>query len=261
MLQLAVAFAALLGLVIGSFANVVIYRVPRAESVISPPSACPRCAHRIRPQHNVPVLGWLFLRGRCADCKAPISVRYPLIELCMGGAFAVVVAVWGVSWAAAMLVILAAFTIILSAIDVEVQRLPNRLVGLLGALVLAVIIVAALAEGSGTEALRAAAGAAIVGTLYAGAFVAYPKGLGFGDVKLAPILGAAMAWFGWRELAVGTFAGFLWGALFGVLVIAVTKRMRQVRIPFGPWMFLGAWTGIAIGGAVAGWYLEKMLNA
>jgi leader peptidase (prepilin peptidase) / N-methyltransferase len=245
----------LCGALFGSFGNVLIYRVPRGESIVSPPSACPACGAPIRRRHNVPIFGWLWLRGRCADCSAPISMRYPLIELLTGAAFAVVVAAYGVDGATPLLWGAVFFGIVLSAIDLHERRLPTSLITAF-AVYLAIVMVA-ISVGTGDWAMwpRVLIGAAALGLLYFAAFLAYPRGMGFGDVRLAPVLGAFLGWFGWQQLVVGTFAGFVWGALVGLAAMVATRRTRGVKIPFGPWMFVGALTGVIIGRAVANWYL------
>ncbi|MDN4473351.1 prepilin peptidase [Demequina zhanjiangensis] len=247
--------AGLIGLALGSFANVLIHRVPSGASIVSPPSACPACGARIRARHNVPVVGWLVLRGRCADCGEPISPRYPIIEGLVGVLFAGIVAVGGLTVGTALALGLAYFGVVLSAIDLETRRLPNPLTGAFAIYVGAVILVGAAATGDWGAALRALIGAAVLGLLYFLAFFLYPKGMGFGDVKLAPTLGALLAWFGWDVLAVGGFAAFVWGAAFGIVSMIASRRSHGVTIPFGPWMFAGAVTGLVVGGAVASWYL------
>ncbi|WP_062133640.1 prepilin peptidase [Demequina aestuarii] len=247
--------AAALGLALGSFANVVIHRVPRGESVVSPPSACPACGARVRARHNVPVLGWLWLRGRCADCGAPISGRYPLVEALTALIFAGIGLAVGLAWELPLLLVLAFFTIVLSAVDLETRRLPDRIVAPFAALVVVSVLVVALGTGDLGVLWRSAIGAAAFGLFYFLAFLAYPRGMGFGDVKLAPVLGAVLGSLSWPALAVGGFAAFLWGSLAGVIVMIMQRRGRGVAIPFGPWMFVGAWTGIVAGAAVADWYL------
>lgn len=251
-----VAVAGVLGLVLGSFANVLIHRVPLGESIVSPPSACPRCGQHIRARHNVPVIGWLWLRGRCADCGAPISARYPLVELATGLVFALVAGVVGVSTELPVLLALAYFSIVLSAIDLDTQRLPDPLVLAFGVAVVASIVLAALASTDGWAAIRAVIGAVALGAFYFVAFLIYPRGMGFGDVKLALVLGATLAWFGWAQLLVGAFAAFLWGAVVGLIAMTIRRQGRGLRIPFGPWMFVGAWTGLVVGAPVASWYLN-----
>lgn len=250
-----VAFAALLGACLGSFANVVIHRVPAGESIVSPPSACPSCGERIKFRHNIPVVSWLWLRGRCSTCGARISSRYLFVEVLCAVAFAAVVTWQGVSWEAALLLVLVFFTVVLSAIDFETLRLPNVILLPFGALSLAIVIVAALTRDESLWATRALLGALGLGAVYFGAFMAYPRGLGLGDVKLAPILGLILGFFGWGPLVVGGFAAFLWGAVVGIAFGARRGSGLKARIPFGPWMFAGAWTGVLVGDPAWDWYL------
>jgi leader peptidase (prepilin peptidase)/N-methyltransferase len=234
----AIAVSALLGLLIGSFLNVVIWRVPRGESVASPPSACPRCGHRIRARDNVPVLSWLLLRGRCRDCAAPISARYPLVEAGTALLFGLVGLRFGFSAATPAFLYLA---------DLDTHRLPNAIV-LPAYPVAAVLLILAAWGSSGIGALgRAAiAGAALFG-FYFVMMVVYPSGMGFGDVKLAGALGLYLGWVGWGALLVGAFAAFLLGGAVSIVLLLTGRATRKTGIPFGPFMLLGAGVGIAVG--------------
>lgn len=262
MTPLAVVAGALLGLAIGSFLNVVVWRVPRGESVVHPPSACPRCGHAVRPRDNVPVLSWLLLRGRCRDCGEPIARRYPLVEAGTAVLFAAV-AVWsGPGWETPALLYLAAVSVALTLIDLDVQRLPDAIVLPSYPVALALL---ALASWNPTGVpdwgalLRALAGGAV---LLAGYFVlvlVYPRGMGLGDVKLAGLLGLYLAWAGWAELAVGAFAAFVLGGVVAVALLVTGRARRGSGIPFGPWMLAGAWVGLVLGGPLARWYLGLLV--
>lgn len=249
-----VALAGLLGLGIGSFANVVIYRVPAGKSVVAPRSACPRCGTPIKNRHNVPVIGWLVLRGRCAACREPISARYPIIEALVGTGFAAIVWWSGVRWQTLLLLVFFAFGVMLAAIDFEVRRLPNVLVAGLSGSAAVIVLVAGVATGDGGLLVRVALAAAAVGAFYVAAFVAYPAGMGIGDVKLAPVVGAVLGVWGWPAVLVGVFAGFLWGALAGIVAMTRSRAVRRVKIPFGPFMLAGAWTGLLWAQPVWDWY-------
>ncbi|WP_140459220.1 prepilin peptidase [Cellulomonas oligotrophica] len=250
MTPLLVTLAGVLGLLVGSFLNVVVWRVPRGESVVAPPSACPACGARIRPYDNVPVVSWLVLRGRCRDCAAPISARYPAVELLTGVAFAAVAWWSGPGWWTPALLYLVAITVALTAIDLDVHRLPDAIV-LPSYPVAAALLVLASADPGGTAdwgaLLRAGVGAAALFAFYFVLLVAYPAGMGFGDVKLAGVLGLYLGWVGWGALVVGAFAAFLVGGVVGLALIARRRAGRRTQIAFGPWMLAGAWIGLVAG--------------
>ncbi|MDR7417491.1 MAG: prepilin peptidase [Armatimonadota bacterium] len=239
-----VLVAAAVGLILGSFANVLIHRLPREESIVWPGSRCPSCKAPIRPTDNIPILSFLSLRGRCRDCGARISLRYPLVEALMAAAAA---AVW---WAMPDLlsriagVIFAFLLIVITFIDLDVQLILNRLTypGV------AVGLAFAFLAGRGLPALASAVGAA---ALIAAIVVASRGGMGGGDVKLAAMMGAFL---GWPGVAVALFAGFLIGGLFGVVLLALKLKGRKDAIPFGPALAAGGLIALFWGEAIARWY-------
>lgn len=251
--------AAALGLLIGSFLNVVIYRVPRGESVVAPGSHCPACGHQIRGRHNVPVVSWLLLRARCADCGRPISVRYPAVELGTGVAFALLTW-WAASShqlaAAPAWCYLAATGIALALIDIDTRRLPNVIVLPSYGVLAALLTVAALVDDRPENLLRAVVGMAALAGFFLVVVLVYPAGMGWGDVKLAGLLGLAMGYASWGALVIGSFAGFALGAIVGVVVIATGRATRKTALPFGPFMIVGAFIGVLVGHAVADWYIS-----
>lgn len=255
---LVLALAGLLGLAVGSFLNVVVWRVPRGESVVHPPSACPRCGHAIRGRDNVPVLSWLLLRGRCRDCAAPISARYPLVESATAVAFVLVVLRFGVSAAVPAFAYLAAIGIALALIDLDVRRLPDPIVLPSYPVMAALLAVASWGTGDWEALVRAGIGAVALAIGYFVVRVAYPAGMGFGDVKLSGILGGALAWLGWGAFAVGVFSAFLVGGVFSVILLATGRATRKSAVPFGPWMILGAAIGVAAGEPLWAAYLDLM---
>lgn len=248
------------GLLIGSFLNVVVWRVPRGESVVAPPSACPACGHRIRARDNVPVLSWFVLRGRCRDCRAPIARRYPRVEAGTGALFVLVGLRLGFSPALPAYLYLAALCLALALIDLDVRRLPDALV-LPAYPVLAILLtVASWAADDWPALLRAAIGGAALWTLYYLLVTLWPGGMGFGDVKLAGVLGAGMAWLGWGAFAIGAFGAFLLGGVFSIVLLLRGSAGRKSKVPFGPWMALGAALGVAVGEPVWQGYLRLVMG-
>ena len=240
----------LLGLAIGSFLNVVIWRVPRGESLFHPPSACPQCAHPIRKRDNIPVVSWVLLRGKCRDCRAPISVRYPLIEALTAVLFIALLWRFGLGFEFLAFAYLAALALALTCIDLDVRRLPNVLV-LPAYVVLAVLFVAqSVVSGDWWPLARALIGGAAMFAFYLIAAIVYPGGMGFGDVKLAGVIGMALGWLGWGALIVGSFAAFLVGGVVGGLLMLARKADRRSAIPFGPWMVAGGVIGMVWGAAI-----------
>jgi leader peptidase (prepilin peptidase)/N-methyltransferase len=279
LLPVILVFAGLVGLAIGSFLNVVIYRVP-AGIALTRPSRCPSCAASVRPWQNVPVVSWIALRGRCASCGGAISPRYPMVEAATALAF--VVLAWmladgggvgigigqhaagtgippasGVPLGVAFLYF-AAISIALTLIDLDTRRLPDAIV-LPSYPVLAILLTTACVLGAPWEALlRAAVGGAVLFAFYFALRVARPGGMGGGDVKLAGVIGVVLGWVGWGALAVGAFAAFVFGGVFGVALLLTRRATRTTAVPFGPWMILGAWAGILVGEQLAGGYLRLL---
>lgn len=261
------------GATIGSFLNVVIWRIPRGESLI-PKSRCTHCGRQIRPWENIPVASWVFLRGRCTGCRERISVRDPLVELVTGAAFVGVV-LWmlstygwptgevlhAVAWWLTLFAYLwfVAASIALALVDIDHQRLPDAIV-LPSIFVVTLSLCAAALIGEDSVDLVAPlavlAGAGVLFAFYLVLALLSPRGMGGGDVKLAAAIGAVLGFVGWGALAVGAFCGFLLGALFGVAILLMRRGRRKTRVPFGPFMLAGAWIGILWGERLAGAYLS-----
>lgn len=246
----------LLGLMVGSFLNVVIHRVPAGESVVRPPSHCPACGARIIPRDNIPVLSWLLLKGRARCCGAAISVRYPLVEAGTAVAFAAVAAWQGLSWALPAYLVLAASSIALAVIDLDTKRLPFVVVAPTFVAGLVLLGAASLFDHDLASAVRAVGGAAALWLLYRMLHAVYPRGMAYGDVRLAGVLGLYLAWLGWDRLIVGAFLAFLLGGVFGIIFILAGRARMKTQIPYGPYMVVGSWLGIATGPALASWYLQ-----
>ena len=254
-----VMFAGLFGLAIGSFLNVVVWRLPRGESLNSPPSACPSCGHAIRPRDNVPVLGWLLLRGKCRDCGEPILARYPLVEAFTGIAFAAVALVVGIEapavWALPAYLYLLAISVALVLIDIDHHRLPDRIVLPSIAVGAVLLAIASWASGDWEALLRPGSAPRVCTRSTSSSCSSTPRGMGWGDVKLAAVLGLYLGWLGWGPLAVGAFAAFLLGGVFAIGLLIARRARRRTPIPFGPWMIAGAWLDIAGGAALWNTYL------
>ncbi|WP_439692972.1 prepilin peptidase [Curtobacterium sp. SP.BCo] len=255
-----VGLAGVLGLLIGSFLNVVVYRVPAGMSVVRPASACPRCGHEIRGFDNVPVLSWIVLRGACRDCGDRISARYPLVEAATAALFAVVAGIVlaravgaGATLAPTVgmlvaLLYLMAITVALALIDVDTHRLPDKIVLPAYGVLAVLLAVTSATSGDWWALARGGIGMLVLLAVYFALAVAVPGGMGMGDVKLAGVLGLVLAYLGWGPLAVGAFGGFALGAIFAIGLLAARRAKRGSGIPFGPWMLAGAWLGILCGG-------------
>jgi len=252
---LVAAISGVYGLVIGSFLNVVIWRVPRKESVVKPASHCPSCDTAISPRDNLPVISWLALRGRCRSYNERISFRYPFIELVTAGLYAVVGARFSHSWALPAYLVLTGGLIALSVIDLETYLLPNRIVYPVGIAGGVLLVFAALVMGDWSALGRAAEGAVAAFAFFYVVHFISPGGMGFGDVRLSFVLGMFLGWLGWAYVFFGLFAGFVYGAVVGIGVLAVEgARGRKRQIPFGPFLALGTMTLIFFGGPIVDWY-------
>jgi leader peptidase (prepilin peptidase)/N-methyltransferase len=247
----ALVFAALFGATIGSFLNVVVWRLPRGESLSHPGSRCPKCETPIKPYDNVPVLGWLVLRGRCRACRAAISPRYPLVEAATALLYVLVVAVaWDNVTDIALGVALVSLLVPATLIDLDVRRIPNTLTAPFA--VAAVVVLAALDPGRLPEHLIA--GVAAFAFFYLAA-VARPGGMGMGDVKLAGVLGLYLG----RAVAPGIFFALVSGIVIGAGVMARVgvAEGRRTKIPFGPFLALGGLLAFLIGDGLVGAYLHR----
>jgi leader peptidase (prepilin peptidase)/N-methyltransferase len=245
-----VALAAVAGLLAGSFFNVVIARLPRHESLLRPRSRCPHCGHPVRPYDNVPVVSWLILRGRCRDCGEPISARYPLVELLTAALFAAVVIDTGANEHVWLGLALVAVLVPVAFIDLDHRIIPNAIV--LPGAVAAVAIVAATEPSKLGEHLIA--GAAAAGFLLV-AVLAYPRGMGMGDVKLAGVLGLYLG----RSVGPAMLVALLSGTIVGVVIIARkgAAEGRKTAVAFGPFLALGGLVGLFFGPDIVDWYLDS----
>ena len=244
--------AGVFGAVIGSFLNVVAYRMPRRESLVAPGSHCPSCSTAIKPYDNVPVLGWLLLRGRCRACGDTISPRYPLVEA-VTAALAVAVILTKHNAADLALGLVLVFVLVpIALIDLDHRIIPNRLTG--PAALIALILGAALRPSGIPEQLISAAAA---GGFLLVFLLAYPKGMGMGDVKLAAMMGLFLG----RSVAVAMMAALVVGVLAGAVIMARqgVARGRKTAVLFGVFLAIGGFVGLLVGPAVVHWYVHTML--
>ncbi|MHB1929202.1 MAG: prepilin peptidase [Acidimicrobiales bacterium] len=245
---------ALLGLCIGSFLNVVVYRVPRKLSVVQPGSACPECATPIAGYDNVPVLSWIALRGRCRACRAPISIRYPLVEAATGALFMLLALRFGASWTLPAELAFGAGVLALALVDGEHLLLPRRIFYPTTGLVAAGLLAASAATGSWGRLLTALA-------CGVGGFITFflinffqPGWLGFGDVRLAFLLGLSLGWLGPWYLIVAFMVANIAGAGVGIALILSGRAKLSSRLPYGVFLAIGAIVTIFAGGAVIDGY-------
>ncbi|HEX3831623.1 MAG TPA: prepilin peptidase [Solirubrobacteraceae bacterium] len=244
-----ITLAAVAGLCLGSFLNVVAYRLPAGISLLTPPSACPGCDVPIRPYDNVPVLSWLLLGGRCRSCERSISPRYPLTEALTGALFAAVVIARVAHQAVWLDLVFVAALVAITRIDIEQRIIPNRILAPLAA---AALVLTAIFEPHQLPERLIAATAA--GGLLLAAALAYPGGMGMGDVKLAAVMGLVLG----RAVAPALLVAVIAGTLVGVVVMARRgiAEGRRTAIPFGPFLALGGVVGLFAGPALVNAYLR-----
>lgn len=243
------AVGALWGMVAGSFVTVVAHRVPRGESIVGPRSRCPGCGAQIAAYDNVPVLSWLLLRGRGRCCGAAISPRYPLAELSLGLLYAAsVLVLWDDPGQVALALVFVTMLVAVTLTDLERRVIPNKI--LVVCALLGIAVAAATDPGSLPERAIAAVSA---GGLLFGAALAYPRGMGLGDVKLAAVMGLFLG----RNVAPAILVALLAGSAYGLAVIARHGAAARKRaIPFGPFLALGGIVGLLAGDQLINWYLS-----
>ena len=253
MVAVEVVLLALLGLLLGSFLNVVAYRLPVGENWWSERSQCPHCGEQIAGYDNIPVLSWVLLGGKCRRCSAPISIRYPLTEIGLAAAFVAVYFRFEDDWwLIALGCAFVATLLVVTLTDLEFQLIPNEvlLVSLVAAVVLSV-----LADNGDLDTRAISAAIAFV-VLFIVALV-YPSGMGMGDVKLAGLMGVYLG----RAVAPALLAGFLFGALFGLALIAKNgSEARKQKVPFGPFLALGGLVGLFYGEEIVDWYTDSFFD-
>lgn len=239
---------AVLGLVVGSFLNVVIARVPKKESVVKPRSRCPGCSTPIAPRDNVPVVSWLLLRARCRSCGEAISIRYPLVEMGTAALFAATAVRVGAHPELAAFLVFVAALVAITAIDLELFIVPNRIIYPTLFVSVPILLLSAAVDGDWKPAREAAIGGLLAFGLFLVIHLISPRGMGFGDVRLSGVIGMFLGWLGVPEVLLGLFLAFLLASVVGVGLIAVKLRTRKDHVPFGPFLAAGAMLVILAGG-------------
>jgi leader peptidase (prepilin peptidase)/N-methyltransferase len=243
---------AILGLVVGSFLNVVIYRLPRGQSLVWPGSACPKCGTPIRWYDNVPVLGWLMLRGRCRSCRAPISIQYPIVEVITFVAF---LAAWWQTGEDLLLIprlVFVSALIVLFAIDFEHQLLPNAIT--LPGIVAGVLFALFLPPGIRDSLIGMAVGGGVLWAIgEAWSRLRGMEAMGFGDVKMLAMVGAFL---GWKMVVVTFVMSSLIGGLAATALLVTRRTTWTSAIPYGTFLALAAFVAALWGEPLMNWYLS-----
>lgn len=230
----------LVGLCVGSFLNVVIHRVPQRESVVRPRSKCPTCGTPISDRDNIPVLSWIMLRGRCRSCDAPISARYPAVELATAGLFVAAAITFAHSWALPAFCVFFAALLAITVIDLDHFIIPNRVIYPTLFITAPLLLAAAALEGDWRPAEHAAIGGVAGFVAFFIVHLVSPRGMGFGDVRLAGVIGMMLGWLGLGFVALALFLSFLFASVIGIGLMVTRLRSRKDAVPFGPFMAAGA---------------------
>jgi leader peptidase (prepilin peptidase)/N-methyltransferase len=250
----AATVAAVLGLAVGSFLNVVIYRVPRQESIVKPGSHCPSCDVPIKGRHNVPLASYLVLRGRCHSCRSRISPRYPLVEAGTAILFAAITVRFGVTLELPAFLYLAAIGVALAGIDLDGARLPDSIV-LPSYVVGVLLLLPAGATQTGLRApLLALAGMVALLVLFLALAAAYPSGLSFGEVKLAGLIGLYLGWLSWSALFITAIGSLVLAAATGLTVVATRNASRYVAVPLASCLIGAGVLSLFLAAPLSGWY-------
>ncbi len=236
----------LLGLCVGSFLNVVAYRVPRKLPLAMDRSKCAHCSTEIKPFDLIPVFSWLILRGKCRSCHEKIHWRYPLVELVTCLAWVLVGAEFGFNWDTPAYLVFVSGLIAISSVDFEMYIIPNRIVYPTGFACLALLTLAAAMTHDWHSYKMALLGSLCAWSFLLVVHLISPRGMGFGDVRLSAVIGLMLGWIDLMRVVVGLFFGFALGAFIGVGLIALRIATRKTAIPFGPFLAMGAFLALFI---------------
>ena len=247
---------AVFGLVIGSFLNVCIFRIPRNISIVFPSSRCPTCNHPIRAWDNIPVISYMILGGRCRHCGAKISLQYPFVEAL--NAFFYVAVFWryGFGWDSGVYAVFCSSLLVITFVDLEFQIIPDRIT--LPGIVIGIVAGSLLMPDPFMRTTLLGYKASVIGLLSGGGFfylvaVLSRGGMGGGDIKMMAMVGALM---GWKTVLLTTFLGSLSGSMVGIFLMIFRGRGRKAKIPFGPFLALGAVITLFFGEEILAWYLH-----
>jgi len=241
-----------LGLIVGSFSNVCIYRIPRNESIVYPASHCPKCRSNISPKDNIPLLSYILLKGRCRNCKNKISIQYPTVEFLTGLIYLIIYLTYGLSVQTLIYIILSSALIIIAFVDLNEQvilgvlSLPGIVIGLILSFFVPYI-----------SFINSALGIIIGGGIIliirlAGSLIFKKESMGLGDIELTAMIGAFL---GWRYIIISMFLGFFLGALAGIILIFSKIKSREDVIPFGPFIVMGSFITLLWGEKIFLWYM------
>ena len=242
----------ILGLIVGSFSNVCIYRIPKNESIIYPASHCPKCRSNITPKDNIPLLSYILLKGRCRNCKNKISIQYPVVEFLTGLVYLIIYLIYGLSVQTLIYIILSSALIIIAFIDLNQQIVPD-VISLPGIVIGFIISFFVPYISFINSALGVVIGGGIILVIgMAGSVIFKKEAMGGGDVKLAAMIGAFL---GWRFIIISLFLGFFLGALAGIILILSKIKSREDVVPFGPFIVLGSFITLLWGEKIISWYI------
>ena len=242
----------ILGLIVGSFSNVCIYRIPRNESIIYPASHCPKCRSKIKPVDNIPLLSYILLKGRCRNCKSKISIQYPIVELITGLIYLIIYLTYGLGVQTLIYIILSSALMIIAFIDLNQQIVPDviSLPGIIIGFILSFFVPYISFINSALGVLVGGGIILIIGM--AGSVIFKKEAMGGGDVKLAAMIGAFL---GWRYIIISLFLGFFVGALAGIILILSKIKSREDTVPFGPFIILGSFITLLWGEKIISCYI------
>lgn len=250
------SLVAVYGFVVGSFLNVLIYRFPAGRTLLGR-SYCPQCDNKIKWFDNIPVISWLLLRGKCRNCKSKISLRYPLVEAFTAATWFTATLTLGITAVLPVYLLAIAISITLAIIDYDTMRLPDPLVLIMTGLVVLIVSGEAYLSDSSEVLVHAALGALALGGFYFLIWLAtLGRGMGFGDVKLAPSLGALLGLAGFGSLIVGAMSAWMIGGALVILGWLAGRVGKGKHVPFGPFLLGGAWIGFLWGEPLANSYLR-----